>query len=374
MAHVLFEATQEAGFRPHKAGLLQPPLDSDGRPQRASLDRPADVWILARTWPPKLGISGSPPVSAHHTKPSPTMASTQNLAGNETLKRTFHDTANRCHHNGIRFTPFVFNGHTRGWGDSARNLVIWISHRLSTSSPRTPSDIWLSASLQDSTVTPRVPFCDGTAWLPRETTPSPPLPPLGSDSTPSRRRRVRPCDGPGPSQSSLPSFPLAHRFTSVLRSRSLSLCFYGVAVPFGPGSVLDSDPHWFVVWRGATASTCSSSRTSGSDLLCEPNTWNELLNLACHFEIVFIRCGFWFWNGAPAISGTCQFSMMLAPTCRLLAWPIYLSSTGLLRRASGNVSLENLVRAAHPVSCPSSRTRGPLCRRIGAGRCRGLSH
>ena len=40
------------------------------------------------------------------------------------------DTANRCHQNGIRFTPVV-DGHAEGWGDSASNLVTWICHCFS---------------------------------------------------------------------------------------------------------------------------------------------------------------------------------------------------------------------------------------------------
>ena len=54
----------------------------------------------------------------------PTTISTQRLAEYETLKRTFHIAGNRCHQS-----------------DSARNLVTWISQRLSTTSLRTASDI-----------------------------------------------------------------------------------------------------------------------------------------------------------------------------------------------------------------------------------------
>ena len=73
--------------------------------------------------------------------PGPTTAPTQNLAESELLKLTFHDTTNRCHRNGLRLTPVVFDGHARGWEDSARYLATWISHRLSTNSLRTPTDI-----------------------------------------------------------------------------------------------------------------------------------------------------------------------------------------------------------------------------------------
>ena len=47
VANVVHEAVQEAGLRPQKEDCLhQPRPDSQGRPQWASHDRPADVWIL----------------------------------------------------------------------------------------------------------------------------------------------------------------------------------------------------------------------------------------------------------------------------------------------------------------------------------------
>ena len=53
------------------------------------------------------------PVSARPAarNPGPTTTTTQNLTEYETLKSTFHDTANRCHRNGIRFAPVVLDGH-----------------------------------------------------------------------------------------------------------------------------------------------------------------------------------------------------------------------------------------------------------------------
>ena len=48
--------------------------------------------------------------------------------------------ADRCHRNGLRFTPVVFGGRAGGCGVPARNVVTWISHRLRTTSLRTPSD------------------------------------------------------------------------------------------------------------------------------------------------------------------------------------------------------------------------------------------
>ena len=75
----------------------------------------------------------------------------------------FHDAANRCHGNGLRFTWVVLYGHAGGWRDSARNLA-W--------SPGSPTDPaaplsahhstllsnWLGASRRHSIVTPRVSF------------------------------------------------------------------------------------------------------------------------------------------------------------------------------------------------------------------------
>ena len=34
----------------------------------------------------------------------------------ETLKRTLHNTPARCHENGTRFTPAVFDRQAGGWG------------------------------------------------------------------------------------------------------------------------------------------------------------------------------------------------------------------------------------------------------------------
>ena len=69
--------------------------------------------------------------------------------------------------------------------------------------------------------------------------------------------------------------------------------------------------------------------------------WNELLNVAYHYEVgrhptwllVLEQnfCDFW----------ACQFSMMLVPARRALAWPIYPSSAGLPRRTLVKVSLDN---------------------------------
>ena len=99
-------------------------------------DMPPEAWDIAVTFC----------LRPQTRSPGPT-TSTQNLADCKTLKRTFHDTANRCHQLGNRFTSVVFDGDARGWGDSARSLVTWISQRLSTTSHRTPSDINLELAL-----------------------------------------------------------------------------------------------------------------------------------------------------------------------------------------------------------------------------------
>ena len=69
-------------------------------------------------------------------------------------------------------------------------------------------------------------------------------------------------------------------------------------------------------------STYSSSRTSFSselDLPSESDTWNVILDLSfhcVHHKIDGILWEFWGRNGTTAISGTCQFSVLLAPVRR----------------------------------------------------------
>ena len=76
---------------------------------------------------------------------------TQNLRDYEIRKRTFHDTANRCHHRTASASPQWFLTDTLGGcGDSARNLVTWTSQRLSTTSHHTPSDIHLAQRISSS--------------------------------------------------------------------------------------------------------------------------------------------------------------------------------------------------------------------------------
>ena len=90
-----------------KAGLLQPCPESDGLPHWASLDQPADIWIhhandmIPEAW--DFAVTSCLRPAARN--PGPTTTSTQNFAEYENLRRTFHDTANPRHRNGLRFTP-----------------------------------------------------------------------------------------------------------------------------------------------------------------------------------------------------------------------------------------------------------------------------
>ena len=123
MAHV-FSAKpprkQDPVLEKETAGLLQLRPHTDGLLQRASLDRPAVVWIphgkdmIPEAW--DFATSCLRPVA-------------------QTLNSTFYDTANRCFQNGIR------DGTGGGWVDSSRNLVTWTSQRISATFCRTPSDI-----------------------------------------------------------------------------------------------------------------------------------------------------------------------------------------------------------------------------------------
>ena len=91
-----------------------------------------------------------------------------------------------------------------------------------------------------------------------------------------------------PTTTSLPlfSFPLASSlFSSPGRSS-----FPCVAVLFGSVLFLGSDSQRSLVGMEpmSTTSTYLSSRTScssESDLPSEANTWNEILNLACRYEM-----------------------------------------------------------------------------------------
>ena len=121
----------------------QEPRPPDGLPHRASHHRPANVWILhgQDTIPEAWNFALTSCLCPATRNPGPTMSSTQNLAEYEVLKRRFHDTAYRCHQNGLRFTPVVFDGHAGGWGDSAYN---------SSTALHTPRDMNLDLALRVS--------------------------------------------------------------------------------------------------------------------------------------------------------------------------------------------------------------------------------
>ena len=55
-------------------------------------------------------------------------------------------------------------------------------------------------------------------------------------------------------------------------------------------------------------------------------------------EMGDIPRGFWGWGGAAAMSGACQFLMLLAPVRRALVWLV--SAREKCRRASSNVLLD----------------------------------
>ena len=96
------EAAQEVGLRPQTetTGLLQPYRDSDGLPQRASLDRLAHVWILHSKDMIFAVTSYLRPAARH---PGATTSSTPNLteqmkqtAGTHDYNATIrHDNSNR---------------------------------------------------------------------------------------------------------------------------------------------------------------------------------------------------------------------------------------------------------------------------------------
>ena len=163
VAHVFQEAAQKAGLWPQKkeAGLLQPRPDSDGPPQRASPNRLADVWIpywndmITRS----LGFCRylMPPPS--ETEPRPTSSSTQHL-----VKRMSHD--NRCHQNGVCFTPVVLrHAERRSRGDSARSFLRrgrLASSRETPSTTHSPND-WCPFAFSFSSL-PRPSFSCATCF------------------------------------------------------------------------------------------------------------------------------------------------------------------------------------------------------------------
>ena len=57
----------------------------------------------------------------------------------------------------------------------------------------------------------------------------------------------------------------------------------------------------------------SASSASEEDLPGEAITWKKILDLSFHFGVGKLFLKFWCWNGATAISGICQFPLLLAP-------------------------------------------------------------
>ena len=162
-AYVFYEAAEEAGLRPQKvkAGLIQP--RPSPRLPEASHDRPptSPPWRGDDFWACDFAVTCLRPVTRN---PGPTASSTQNLAYDETLKRTFHDTANRCHQNGLRFTLWFFGGHAGGWQPATSSPgPVNASAPPPTALRATSISNWVRALLHHSTVTPRVPFCDVSA-------------------------------------------------------------------------------------------------------------------------------------------------------------------------------------------------------------------
>ena len=164
-AHVFSEA-QEAGLRPQKekAGLLQPL-------QRASHDRPADVWIFHRKdMIPEAVLLQLPFCFWAATRnPGPTSSSTQNLAEYETLKRTLHGLSTErppLHSRSFRWTRGrLWRLRPHSSPGSPTDFAPLLSAHQATSISN-----WLNASFRHFSVTPSVPFCDVSGW-PRKTPP-----------------------------------------------------------------------------------------------------------------------------------------------------------------------------------------------------------
>ena len=146
-------------FRPHLNGPETPPPHPIPRPRHAvpcaaqSLTATATTQLSAQaqetattdtTWWPtsstkrpqkeRAGPLGEFVVTSCFRPETPAQATTtQNLAKYETLKKTFHETANRCHQHGIRFTHW-FSTATLALWVTLRSLVTWISKRQRISS------------------------------------------------------------------------------------------------------------------------------------------------------------------------------------------------------------------------------------------------
>ena len=71
---------------------------------------------------------------------------------------------------------------------------------------------------------------------------------------------------------------------------------------------------------------------------------------------------FWGWNTATAISVTCHFAVLLAPTRRTLVTPIYPAGVGLFRNDLETVEVRSEVGATTPVGLIDALTwLVPIC-------------
>ena len=170
----------------------------------------------------------------------------------------------------------VFDGHAGGWGDFVRNSVTWISHRPSTSSLRTPSDINLelaqriSSSLRachSSTCSTGCLKRRPTLWWPASNEVR------REDQSPNAKGTLEPLF-----LSFLSHFLGQVLFVSRVAPRdALDLSWVGAQ----PGP-----PLFFGMGAQASAASSStqSSWSSGSDLPGIVNTWNDALLASYHYE------------------------------------------------------------------------------------------
>ena len=196
--------------------------------------------------------------------------------------------------------PVVFDGHAGGWGDPARLVDLPATQHLSPHTERHQSRTG-SAHLF---VTPRMPFCIVSAWPSRGTGSFPRdrttcgrlgMTPLLAHGQPTYDTLAEMSDGE--TLTTTMTCPTLWRLGTPLRLGSVVqiavvLRSHGLAVPSCPRSVLGSDLRRFVGGRGA-----------------------RVLRYWRHP---------WSWNGATAMSGTCLFLMMLAPSRHESVWRIYL--------------------------------------------------
>ena len=295
--HHIHEAAQEAGLCPQeeKAGLSSSPNQAPSTSPRASLDRPADVSILhgegltPEAW--DFAVTSCLPASSNSrqstrrtTSVSLWWLSTATLEGGVTLH-----------------VP---------WSPGSPNLP----------HPATSVSKWLSASLRHSAVTPRVPFCDGFAWLPRgalllhckQMTGGLPGTTSAPTTGPSQgltwseghghhhdEDRTSPATGDVlPHLLSVPLLPLPLVFFCVcgLPPRPLSS---GASHATATRRFLARTFYRalrFLPYSMSSSSTCSSSRASHSaesDFLGDSDAWNVILDCSFHQKVGVL---FWGWN------------------------------------------------------------------------------